>query len=158
MQYTPENLEGLRQPTLRSLYKEMRMEYRSRLAEMKQAGYDWTQTYKDMVEDMILFEGNINRMTNKQLRYYIPEVENYLSNPYTSVDWLEYDKEMTLYGLAKNGVYIKEADFPKLMKFLSALEDMYTEGLYDSKDAVELFERNSDLDLDDLLARYEEEH
>lgn len=27
MQYTSENLEGLRQPTLRSLYKEMRDEY-----------------------------------------------------------------------------------------------------------------------------------
>lgn len=158
MQYTPENLEGLRQPTLRSLYKEMRSEYRSRLAEMKQAGYDWTQTYKDMVDDMNLFEGNINRMTNKQLRYYIPELENYLSSHYTSVDWLEYDKERTLSGLAKNGVYIKEADYPKLMKFLSALEDMYTEGLYDSKDAVEFFERNSDLDLDELLACYEEEY
>lgn len=158
MQYTPENLEGLRQPTLRSLYKEMRLEYRSRLAEMEQAGYDWTKTYKDMLDDMSLFEGNINRMSNKQLRYYIPELENYLASRYTSVDWLEYDKERTLAGLAKKGVYIKEADYPKLTKFLSALEDMYMEGLYDSKDAVEFFERNSDLDLDELLARYEEEH
>lgn len=158
MQYTPANLEGLRQPALRSLYKEMRQEYRSRLAEMKQAGYDWTQTYKDMLDGLKLFEGNINRMTNKQLRYYIPEVENYLSSHYTSVDWLEYGKEMVLSGLAKNGVYIKEANYPKLMKFLYVLGNMYTEGLYDSKDAAEFFERNSDLDLDELLARYEEEH
>lgn len=158
MQYTPENLEGLRQRTLRSLYKEMRDEYKSRLKEMNDSGYVWTETYKNMVANIHIFDRNINRMTNKQLRHYIPELENYLSSPYTSVDWLEYDKERTLSGLAKNGVYIKEADYPKLMKFLSALEDMYMEGLYDSKDAVEFFERNSDLDLDELLARYEKEY
>ena len=158
MQYTPENLEGLRQPTLRSLYKEMRQEYRTRLAEMKQAGYEWSQSYQNMKDNMSVFEGNINRMTNKQLRYYIPELENYLSSPYTSVDWLEYDKERTLSGIAKMGVHIKEADYPKLIQFLTALNDLYREGLYDSKDAVEFFERNSDLDLDELLARYEEEY
>jgi hypothetical protein len=157
MQYTPENLEGLRQPTLRSLYKEMRKEYRSRLAEMKQAGYEWSQSYQNMKDNMSVFEGNINRMTNKQLRYYIPELENYLSSPYTSVDWLEYDKERTLSGIAKMGVHIKEADYPKLLQFLSLLNEMYKEGLYDSKDAVEFFERNSDLDLDEVLARYVEE-
>lgn len=158
MQYTPENLEGLRQPTLRSLYKEMRMEYRSRLAEMKQAGYEWSQSYQNMKVNMSLFEGNINRMTNKQLRYYIPELENYLSSPYTSVDWLEYGKERTLSGIAKMGVHIKEADYPKLIQFLTVLNDMYRDGLYDSKDAVKFFERNSDLDLDELLLRYAEEY
>lgn len=158
MQYTPENLEGLRQPTLRSLYKQMRTEYRIRLAEMKQAGYEWSQSYQNMKDNMSVFEGNINRMTNKQLRYYIPELENYLSSPYTSVDWLEYDKERTLSGIAKMGVHIKEADYPKLIQFLTALNDMYREGLYDSKDAVEFFERNSDLDLDELLLRYAEEY
>lgn len=158
MQYTPENLEVLRQPALRSLYKKMRDEYKSRLKEMKGSGYDWTQTFENMADDLIMFEGNINRMTNKQLRYYIPELENYLSSPYTSVDWLEYDKERTLSGLAKRGVYIKESDYPKLTNFLSALNDMYKEGLYDSKDAVEFFARNADLDLDDLLVRYEKEN
>ena len=158
MQYTPENSEGLRQSTLRSLYKEMRQEYRTRLAEMKQAGYEWSQSYQNMKDNMSVFEGNINRMTNKQLRYYIPELENYLSSPYTSVDWLEYHKERTLSGIAKMGVHIKEADYPKLIQFLTALNDLYREGLYDSKDAVEFFERNSDLDLDELLARYEEEY
>lgn len=158
MQYTPENLEGLRQPTLRSLYKEMRDEYRSRLKEMKESGFDWTQTFKNMADDIVMFEGNINRMTNKQLRYYIPELENYLSSPYTSVDWLKYDKERAMSGLAKRGVYIKDSDYPKLMKFLSALNDMYSEGLYDSKDAVEFFARNADQDLDELLARYETEN
>lgn len=156
--YTPENLEGLRQPTLRSLYKEMRDEYKSRLKEMKALGYDWTQTFENMADDIIRFEGNINRMTNKQLRYYIPELENYLSSPYTSVDWLEYDKERTLTGLGKRGIYIKDSDYPKLTRFLSALNDMYKECLYDSKDAVEFFERNADLDLEELLLRYEEEH
>lgn len=158
MQYTPENLEGLRQRTLRSLYKEMRDEYKSRLKEMKASGYDWTQTFENMADDIGMFEGNINRMTNKQLRYYIPELENYLSSPYTSVDWLEYDKERTLSGLAKRGVYIKDSDYPKLMEFLSVLNDMYKEGLYDSKDAVEFFARNADLDLDELLVRYEKEN
>lgn len=158
MQYTPAILEGLRQPALRSLYKQMRTEYRSRLAEMKQAGYEWSQTYQNMKDHMSAFEGNINRMTNKKLRYYIPELENYLSSPYTSVDWLEYDKERTLSGLAKMGVHIKEADYPKLIQFLTALNDMYRDGLYDSKDAVEFFERNSDLDLDELLLRYAEEY
>ena len=135
MQYTPENLEGLRQPTLRSLYKEMRDEYKSRLKEMKESGYEWTQTFKNMADDFIIFEGNINRMTNKQLRYYIPELENYLSSPYTSVDWLEYDKERTLSGLANRGVHIKDSYYPKLMRFLTALNDMYKAGLYDSTDA-----------------------
>lgn len=158
MQYTPENLEGLRQPTLRSLYKQMRTEYRIRLAEMKQAGYEWSQSYQNMKDNMSVFEGNINRMTNKQLRYYIPELENYLSSSYTSVDWLEYDKERTLSGIAKMGVHIKEVDYPKLIQFLTALNDMYRDGLYDSKDAVEFFERNSDLDLDELLLRYAEEY
>lgn len=158
MQYTPENLEGFRQGTLRTLYKEMRLEYRSRLAEMKKAGYEWSQSYKNMKDNMTVFEGNINRMTNKQLRYYIPELENYLSTPYTSVDWLEYDKERILSGVAKMGVHIKEADYPKLIQFLTALNDMYREGLYDSKDAVEFFERNSDMDLDELLLRYAEEY
>lgn len=158
MQYTPENLEGLRQRTLRSLYKEMRDEYKSRLKEMKDSGYEWTESYKNMTEGIALFEGNINRMTNKQLRYYIPELENYLSSPYTSVDWLEYDKERTLSGLEEKGVVIKGADYPKLIQFLTVLNDMYSEGLYDSKDAVEFFERNSDLDLDELLTRYEEEY
>lgn len=158
MLYTPENLEGLRQTTLRSLYKEMRDEYKSRIKEMQEAGYDWTQTFENMTDDIFMFEGNINHMTNKQLRYYIPELENYLSSPYTSVDWLDYDKERTLSGLAKRGVYIKDSDYPKLMKFLSALNDMYKEGLYDSKDAVEFFARNADLDLDGLLVRYEEEN
>lgn len=158
MQYTPENLEGLRQPTLRSLYKEMRAEYRIRLAEMKQAGYEWSQSYQNMKDNISVFDRNINRMTNKQLRYYIPELENYLSSPYTSVDWLEYDKERTLSGIAKMGVHIKEADYPKLIQFLTALNDMYRDGLYDSKDAVEFFERNSDLDLDELLLRYAEEY
>lgn len=158
MQYTPENLEGLRQPTLRSLYKEMRDEYKTRIKEMKEAGYDWTETFENMADDILMFEGNINRMTNKQLRYYIPELENYLSSPYTSVDWLEYDKEWTLSGLAKKGVVIKEADYPKLIQFLTVLKDMYSEGLYDSKDAVEFFERNADLDLDELLTRYESEY
>lgn len=158
MQYTPENLEGLRQQTLRSLYKEMRDEYRTRLKEMKKAGYDWTETFENMAEDILMFEGNINRMTNKQLRYYIPELENYLSSPYTSVDWLDYDKERTLSGLAKRGVYMKDSDYPKLMKFLSELNNMYKEGLFDSKDAVEFFARNADLDLEELLARYEAEN
>lgn len=158
MIYTPENLEGFRQGTLRSTYKEMRQEYRRRLAEMEQAGYKWSQSYKNMKDNISLFEGNINRMTNKQLRYYIPELENYLSSPYTSVDWLEYDKERTLSGIAKMGVHIKEADYPKLIQFLTALNDMYRDGLYDSKDAVEFFERNSDLDLDELLLRYAEEY
>lgn len=158
MQYTPENLEGLRQPTLRSLYKEMRTEYHIRIAEMKQAGYEWSQSYQNMKDAMTLFEGNINRMTNKQLRYYIPELENFLSSPYTSVDWLEHDKERTLAGIAKMGVHIKEADYPKLIQFLTLLNEMYKEGLYDSKEALEFFERNSDLDLDELLARYVEEH
>lgn len=158
MQYTPENLEGLRQRTLRSLYKEMRDEYKSRLKEMKDSGYEWTKSYKNMTDGIALFEGNINRMTNKQLRYYIPELENYLSSPYTSVDWLEYDKERTLSGLEGKGVVIKGADYPKLIQFLTVLNDMYSEGLYDSKDAVEFFERNSDLDLDELLTRYEEEY
>lgn len=158
MQYTPENLEGLRQPTLRSLYKEMRDEYKSRIKEMQESGYDWTQTFENMTDDIIMFEGNINHMTNKQLRYYIPELENYLSSPYTSVDWLDYDRERTLSGLAKRGVYIKDSDYPKLMKFLSALNDMYKEGLYDSKEAVEFFARNTDLDLDEMLVRYEAEN
>lgn len=158
MQYTPENLEGLRQPTLRSLYKEMREEYRSRIKEMEQTGYKWTQAYKDMKSDSVLFEGNINRMTNKQLRHYIPELENYLSSPYTSVDWLEYDKERTLSGLAKSSVYIKDSDYPKLLEFLTALSEMYKEGLYDSKDAVEFFECNADHDIDELLLRYGKEY
>ena len=80
MQYTPENLEGWRQPALRSLYKEMRDEYKFRLKEMKESGYDWTQTFENMADDISMFEGNINRMTNKQLRYYISELENYLSS------------------------------------------------------------------------------
>ena len=158
MQYTPENLEGLRRPALRSLYKEMRDEYKTRIKEMQESGYEWTQTFQNMVDDIIMFEGNINRMTNKQLRYYIPELENYLSSPYTSVDWLEYDKEQTLSGLAKRGVYIRDYDYPKLMHFLSELNDMYKEGLYDSKDAVEFFARNADLDVDELLVRYEAEN
>lgn len=158
MQYTPENLEGLRQRTLRSLYKEMRDEYKSRLKEMKDSGYEWTESYKNMVDDINIFDRNINRMTNKQLRYYIPELENYLSSPYTSVDWLEYDKERTLSGLAEKGIAIKGADYPKLIEFLTVLKDMYSEGLYDSKDAVEFFERNADLDLDELLTRYESEY
>ena len=158
MQYTPENLEGLRQRTLRSLYKEMRDEYRNRIKEMEKAGYEWTQSYKNMLDDTSVFDGNINRMTNKQLRYYIPELENYLSSPYTSVDWLEYDKERTLSGLAKSGVYIKDSDYPKLLEFLTALNELYKEGLYDSKDAVEFFARNADLDIDELLLRYGKEH
>lgn len=158
MQYTPENLEGLRQRTLRSLYKEMRDEYKTRIKEMKESGYEWTESYKNMTGGLAVFEGNINRMTNKQLRYYIPELENYLSSPYTSVDWLEYDKERTISGLRGKGVYIKDSDYPKLIQFLSALNDMYSEGLYDSKDAVEFFERNADLDFDELLVRYVEEH
>lgn len=158
MQYTPENLEGLRQPTLRSLYKDMRDEYKTRIKEMKELGYEWTESYKNMTADIAMFEGNINRMTNKQLRYYIPELENYLSSPYTSVDWLEYDKGRTISGLRDKGVVIKESDYPELIQFLSALNDMYSEGLYDSKDAVEFFERNADLELDELLARYVDEH
>ena len=81
-----------------------------------------------------------------------------MSSPYTSVDWLEYDKEKTLSGLANRGVHIKDSDYPKLMRFLTALNDMYKEGLYDSKDAVEFFARNTDLDLDELLARYDDEY
>lgn len=158
MKYTPENLEGLRQGTLRTFYKEMRLEYRSRLAEMKQAGYEWTQAYQNMKDNMSVFEGNINRMTNKQLRYYIPELENYLSSLYTSVDWLEYDKERTISGLREKGVVIKDSEYPKLIQFLSGLNDMYSEGLYDSKDAVEFFERNVDFELDELLVRYAGEH
>ena len=125
---------------------------------MKQAGYEWTQSYKNMLDDTLMFEGNINRMTNKQLRYFIPELENYLSSPYTSVDWLEYDKERTLSGLAKSGVLIKDSDYPKLLEFLTALNEMYKEGLYDSKDAVEFFARNADLDIDELLLRYGKEY
>lgn len=158
MQFTPENLEGLRQRTLRSLYKEMRDEYKSRLKEMKDSGYEWTESYKNMADDIHIFDRNINRMTNKQLRYYIPELENYLSSPYTSVDWLEYDKERTLSGLAEKGVVIKGSDYPKLLQFLTVLNDMYSDGMYDSKDAVEFFERNADLDLDELLTRYESEY
>lgn len=158
MQYTPENLEGLRQRTLRTLYKEMRDAYRDRIKEMSRSGYTWTQAYKDMKGNSVMFEGNINRMTNKQLRHYIPELENFLSSPYTSVDWLEYDKERTLSGLAEQGIVIKGADYPKLIQFLTVLKDMYSEGLYDSKDAVEFFSRNADLDLDELLARYEKEY
>ena len=158
MQYTPENLEGLRQRTLRSLYKDMRDEYKTRIKEMKESGYEWTESYKNMTNDIAVFEGNINRMTNKQLRYYIPELENYLSSPYTSVDWLEYDKERTISGLRGKGVVIKESDYPKLIQFLSALNDMYSEGLYDSKDAVEFFERNADFEVDELVARYVDEN
>lgn len=158
MQYTPENLEGLRQSTLRSLYKEMRDEYKFRLKEMKKSGYEWTETYKNVADDLRIFDRNINRMTNKQLRYYIPELENYLSSPYTSVDWLEYDKERTLSGLAQKGIVIKGSDYPKLIQFLTVLNDMYSDGMYDSKDAVEFFERNVDLDLDELLTRYESEY
>lgn len=158
MQYTPEILEGLRQRTLRSLYKEMRDEYKSRLKEMKDSGYEWTEAYKNMVDDIQIFDRNINRMTNKQLWYYIPELENYLSSPYTSVDWLDYDKERTISELRGKGVVIKDSDYPKLIQFLSALNDMYSEGLYDSKDAVEFFERNADFELDELLVRYVDEH
>ena len=74
--YNPEVLERMPQRSLRSEYKRLRQEANKRLQEFDGTRWESTKIYKS---NKGRYDQNINKMTNKELRYMITEVHDFLS-------------------------------------------------------------------------------
>ena len=158
--YNPENLEKLPQSQLRREYKRLRTIANNRLKEFDGTKWDTTKVYKS---NKGKYDQNINEMTNRDLRYKLTEVHDFLSSGLSTVEGMEDYQNEVIFTLRSNGYRgINESNFLAFTEYMDRLELLFRDRLYDSRRAALLFSEeykqneNGELpDIDTIIDEFE---
>ena len=154
--YSPVALEGWKQRTLRSEYRRLREEANTRLKAF--TGTEWTQTevYRS---NYGRYDQNINRMSNKDLRYAITEVIDFLNMQTSTVEGLEAMRDRQLETFHAHGYEgINKQNWRGFTEFMDRLNLIFQDTLLDSDRAVEIYEESWETaDIDTMVERYRDE-
>ena len=152
--YNPENLETIAQGTLRSEYKRLRDDVNKRLKELKDAGYGKLNIYRKNIN---AFRQNINKMTNKDLRYALTEAHDFLSSDYSNVDYLNESKARTINALKnKWGITgLNDKNFDAFVEFMKTMRELYGDMKYKSEYIAEYWLAEQDATPPQIWDMYE---
>lgn len=141
--YNPENLETVKQRSLRSEYNRLRKEANRRLKTLKSRGYQWTNIYKS---NNGVYDQNINRMSNRDLRYAITEVHDFLSSTYSDVEWMDENRARTIKSMRDKGITgLDESNFDRFVAFMEDFRALYGDLQYSSDYIAEYWLAEEDI-------------
>ena len=152
-QYTPKGLETVPINNLKHEYRLLREEANKRLAEFQGTKWVDTKAYKSNINE---YNQNIARMTKKDLEYKLSQVYDFLNAKTSTVEGNEEIQSHVLDSLRDIGYKgITEDNFLKFGQYMEAMRDIYTDILFDSEQAAEIFETYQDLDINRIIDIYE---
>lgn len=149
--YNPANLATLKQRTLRSEYNRLRKEANMRLQRFE--GTKWTRT-KIYKSNAGRYDQNISKMTNKELRYMLTQVHDFLASSLSTVEGNVEAQERSIKTLKKHGINITKRQYIRFGEYMEKLRIMYNDALYDSRTAAKIYAETGNVD--EAIRRYEE--
>lgn len=144
--YTPQALtkRGLSDKQLRKLYSSLRREVKDRIRTLTKAGYG------DIFEIKSTYAPTLKEVATKPrpdyyLKAKIGEYASFMSNPLTLVRNQKNRKEYKIVQtLQERGYGITMEDLNTFGKYMQLIRELGNEMLYDSDDAVQMYEENKE--------------